>query len=404
MNRYCGLLFASFATFSSQALEYLYPVAVTECEGEQLVYVLYQKSLDHLELWSWDPITTQASKALLSSFTPAGLRILTNNAGFSFIDNGRIKVKETNKRSPKSLDIYQALYDIGVVEWIDSEWCYFSAKAGDKSNIYQLHMSGQINCLASSERGDCLYPQRVGGKLFYVEHGAHYSVMEVDCSYVVHAIHNNFNNPQDFEMRSQKIFDELQCDDSKKHNDVLPSSLILSFTAQDFGEHAIAFLHMISDQEGFLIEHPTNINRQDKTIRFGYRHIYKTDTIWHTHKLFNFEIPLHFLLAQSPTRIYESMLPLLPRPIDNIIHYVDCAQHTGNFNLNVYTYDIKTYSNKQITHVAGIDQHCFVPIQIDKNLIFGGVIKESYNNQIGLPCMKINDDGNLCFDMPFLAQ
>ena len=52
--------------------EYVYPVGVLSHQQEK-IYLLYQKSLGHVELWIWDVHTKEAQKGLLSTFTPAGL-------------------------------------------------------------------------------------------------------------------------------------------------------------------------------------------------------------------------------------------------------------------------------------------------------------------------------------------
>src|ERR1700722_17690204 len=143
------------------AQEFLYPVGVYDKQGESLVYLLYQKTIGHIELWLWNPTTKKIHKALLSSFTPAGLRMLPGGSGFSFIDNGRIKIKQFAKRSPRSLDLYEPIYDIGIIEWINPFQCYFSAKENNRTKIYQANTRGEIVQVVGSATYDCLYPQKV---------------------------------------------------------------------------------------------------------------------------------------------------------------------------------------------------------------------------------------------------
>src|SRR5271155_2236996 len=111
------LLFLLALYTSSLSAEYLYPVAA--CSAEQ-IYVLYQKSTDHVELWLWNSITKKASKALLSTFSPAGLQLLPDGSSFSFIDNDRIRVKMLGRRQPRAVGFQEPVYDIGLIQWIDN--------------------------------------------------------------------------------------------------------------------------------------------------------------------------------------------------------------------------------------------------------------------------------------------
>jgi len=103
---FLSLLLCLCSSLSSYAIEFLYPVAQINQDGTNKIYVMYQKSLTHVELWVWDPETKVATKGLLSSHTPVNFRLLPGNKGFSFIDNGRIKIKLFNHRSIQSIDIY----------------------------------------------------------------------------------------------------------------------------------------------------------------------------------------------------------------------------------------------------------------------------------------------------------
>ena len=102
MSKYLFFMLLFFGIINSE--EFLYPVASFNNDGQNFIYVIYQKNVHHLELWSVNSETMIATKLLMSNFSPAGVRLLPNQAGFSFIDNGRIRVKYTNKRSPLSFD------------------------------------------------------------------------------------------------------------------------------------------------------------------------------------------------------------------------------------------------------------------------------------------------------------
>ena len=96
----CLLLFLS-VFFSSCAKEFLYPVGYHPVQNK--VFVIYQKNSSHLELWEWDPFTHYSYQILFSRYSPAGFTFLPDYSGFSFIDDGLLKVKQLIKGSPRTI-------------------------------------------------------------------------------------------------------------------------------------------------------------------------------------------------------------------------------------------------------------------------------------------------------------
>ena len=70
---------------SIHASEFVYPVAAIPHSNDLLV--IYQKTPHHIELWQCNMSTHHAEHVLLSRYTPAGLKILPDGSGYSFIDN-----------------------------------------------------------------------------------------------------------------------------------------------------------------------------------------------------------------------------------------------------------------------------------------------------------------------------
>jgi len=383
------------------AEEYVYPVAFCTQDNQQHIYLLYQKSIRHIELWVLDPSTKIVNKALLSSFTPAGLRILPDESGFSFIDNGRIKIKQFCKRSPKSLDIYEPIYDIGVVEWSTPTQCYFSAKENGSSNIYALNMRAELTKIVGSSDKcvDCLYPQKVGDQLFYIERtecsgGHRFAIMQTSYPEISYD-QTNFNDVNNFDAKV-KVMLAQQAMNEPSDNCQPIKKLIC-----DWEDQALAFLCMVSPHEGFVLEHPSKIDKQDKTIILSYYRILMESDKWHRSYLFSFEVPLHLLLPDSASRLYESMLPLLPRHIGDYIYFVDCSRHTENFNLTMYIYHLEDGKITQLANAYEIGQDFFAPIQIDNTLLYGGSILP--DSEIA-PCMRINQDGCMCCELPRIRK
>ena len=452
-----------FCTFlcvhTGNAEEFLYPVVATGSGADQKVYVLYQKSLTHIELWLWDPVTKIATKALLSTFTPAGISLLPDDIGFSFIDNGRVKVKMHSKRSPKSLEWYEPVYDIGNLHWINNTCYYFHAKEQERYGLFHGTMHGEIDPLVIHHEKDCMYPHKIESTLFYIERtpsvqGGSYAIMRAPYPLISCDSTSPFNNTKDFERRVAEL---LSTNFQKKE------PLIVSENHEkiiDFGQQAVAFLYMLSDKEGFCIGHPTHIDKHDATMTLVCYQLRAptttlgvlTDTApkglsemifqnsascmtssgtpiqaasekrtpanflgWQVQELFTFEIPLDVLLPESDSRLYESMLPLLPRYDEHVIYFVDSARRTHiNTDKNklltkttpvLYCYSRANGTVTQLSHTHYVQQAFFSPLSLGDSLIYGGsILYEDGVRVTGAPGMWLNEQGQLSIELPKMKR
>jgi len=396
-----SLSFLFFLFFSSVqsllAYEFLYPVAYTQQNDLIKVYVLYQKSITHLELWVWDPQTKVATKGLLSSYTPAGLRILPSDKGFSFIDEGRIRIKEFHKRSPRVIDIYESLYDINEIEWCNNDTFYFSAKKNDTFCVFQMSIDGLLECLVGDSQYDCMYPQVIRDQLFYIERQIKDELFKREhISYKI--FKTTYTKPKLFEQKSKSLPEQLrkaflEFDDGDIHCD--NASTLEKECLADFKKSPISFLRMISDKEGFFLAHPSEVERQDKLLTFDCYFIKKSEKTWNHENIFSFSIPTELLLDVLDARLYESILPLLPKYYNGSIYYVDYYP-VKNGNLNIFRYDIAL----DIIEQKSFGQHgqlSFSPLFIDNKIFYGGCTHESGQH---CPSMWINEEGFVCIELP----
>jgi hypothetical protein len=388
------------------AEEFLYPVATLGVGNEQKIYVLYQKSLEHIELWLWDPQTKEATKALLSTFTPAGISPLPDNIGFSFIDNGRVKVKLHSKRSPKSLEWYEPIYDIGILSWLNSTCYYFHAKEHERYKIFHGTVHSDIDPLIVQADHDCMYPYKIGNFIFYIERapyadgGGTYALMQAPYPTLSCDPTNPFNNTQNFERRVAQLLS----------NNFQKKEPLISDTEKkcllNVGEQPIAFLHMESEHLGFCIGHPVHIDKQDKTIALTCYQISMTTTNdlrkWYMQVLFEFEIPLDLLLPESSSRLYESILPLLPRYTHTTIYFTDTVAHATKKSgtaTELFCYDRTTKTITQLSHASHAQQIYFSPISIGNTLFYGGSVVHEDTHTMS-PGMWLNDHGVLSIELP----
>ena len=206
--------------FISQSIhpeQFVYPVGDFD-DGNQLM-VLYQKSLESIELWIVNSSNQQATKGLCSFLTPVNLRVMPSGKGFSFIDKGYIKIKEFTKRSPRTLSIYDPIGLFSSMNWIDDEIVDFVAREGDFFQIFQGDLEANIQRL-THEPADALYPQKIGEKLFYIKR---------DLSNQISIISKSWNPTQMNELSE-------------------PSYNIIQRSNQQ-----LCFLRMVSEKEGFYL-------------------------------------------------------------------------------------------------------------------------------------------------------
>jgi len=318
--------------------EYMYPVA--SLNNGSLVLYIHQFSPENIQLFEWNTITNHTEQILWSLFNPAGLQLLPDNAGFSFIDNGRLRIKLFQKRSPKTIDFDEPIFNINTVQWIDEHTCYCSAQHNNYFSLFQLRDDGTMHCLILGDNKDCMYPQKVDTQLFYIER-----------------------------CKENNLYRVIQTNYPNNGNEASLTTLIV-----DFEDTPIAFLHMCSQVEGFVLEYSKNIDSDCKTSLFFYHHLIKTSNNWEKKLLFSFEIPTYLFLQNSEQRLFESILPLLPRVIDNKIYFVD-ASETDTNNLELYYYDLLTMQNNKII-IPNKQGHCFVPMACGDKLCYGGVKQE----------------------------
>jgi len=333
------IYFSLFMFTMTHPYYFMYPVA--SLHDGKIILFIKQQTKQHIDLILWNNETHQETSGLWSLFNPAGLQLLPDETGFSFIDNGRLRIKYFNKRSPKTIDFDQYFFNITIVNWINSQECYFSAKMNDWYAIFHCNIDGTTHKLVSEKKAHCIYPQKINDNLFFIKETINKEYSIVWTNY-------------------------LKNDDK---NDIQLKTII------NFNNNPIMFLHMISEQEGFVINQDQNKSSDQKNIVFHYYHIFKLSDIWNKKCLFSFEIPSILLLSNSSCRLYESLLPLIPRFIDKKIYFVDSLKNDDN-KLELFSYNLENAMIESICTTKKYKKYInfFVPIKSGQKLIFGGEV------------------------------
>ena len=338
------LLYSFSFCFSNQ---YLYPVATVHLDKLSFICVLHQVCADQLQLYFWDPKSKIAQKALSSRFNAAALQIIPGQKGFSFIDGGRIRVKEFIKKSPRSIDVSEPLYGFSGLKWIDQNSFYLSAKRGRFFGIFEVDFDGI----------DCMYPQKVCDFLFYVERCG-------DKSAVVSAEYPLVNKI--------KKEDTLSVEDIIANEQRVKKSLIkrenIKVIYEQF-DKKIVFLHVQNKSTCFFLQHLSEINTKSKVLQFSYNQLKKVNNNWENAFLFNFFIPVKLLFSKN-TRLYESILPFIPFHNGDDIYYSNSLKKLEYNTLDLFCFSLKDLTIEQKTF-GDIGDCFFSPKGLGRDMFYG---------------------------------
>lgn len=377
-------------TFMCCAQEYFYPAFSIQNNNAQYLYFIHQISLQQLHLLQLNTETKVLTRVLASALTPAGLRPLPDGSGYSFIDQGQLYVKLFTARSPQKVPIPLSLHTIEQVEWIDPYHCYCAAKFNDQWNLYQLSRSGDLTLLAHCPDADCLYPQKIENRLYYIQRTftKRYSIECIEYS---------------------------ATKSSKKSTLMTPAN-----------DHtAITFLRMITNEQGFYIAYPDTLSfdrLERSSLRFEYHQLWydRQLQVWRHKQVLDFFIPIDLFVPDSKERLYESLMPLLPCHTDDGIYFCSSQTpaddeknkkvHYRNLGarwyeadpLAIYYFDYKTTA---ITRKAHDPQQDFIaPMITPQGCFYGYSLPGSSKNKKLLPGMWHNEQGALCYWPPTITK
>jgi hypothetical protein len=304
---------------------------------------------------------------LPAAFTPAGFNMLTDGSGFSFVDQGLVRIKKFAKRSPKTIELCEPIYGITQVEWLDAATFYVSAKERERFGIFQISVEGTVERLVSNRHADVRYPQKVDDSLFFIEQRDDaYRLMSVDYP-AVRSLDVAVTAISSFEERVQLVQAQQK----------MAQSLLDSEHAQllfNFGRQPIIFLRMKSPTEGFCVGYPPQIHMDETILACTYFKISLFDAEgtkkWRVNPLFVFNIPVELLRSGSPCRLYESILPLLPRHLGHHIYFVSQDKKGDVPTLDVFCFDSLTNTITKKT-CAAPGQYFFAPFLMHGYIYYG---------------------------------
>lgn len=334
-------LFASIHTCLSE--EFIYPVSSID---DNNVFIVHQKSIDDIELLTWDTQSKVATKQLTSLYLPSDVKILPSKQGFSFIDRGRIRIKRFQKRAPKTIDILEPINAILSIEWIDDDQFYFVGKSFGRYQIFLCDVADKSNAeilyLSHNKETDYIYPQKAENSLFAIakDNNGAYKIVSEDwqpLAYETSNVDRQANNTQ------------------------------VAFQSQD----PLCFLHMKTSKLGFVLK--CNKESNEQFLNFSCLSCKKISASWHTEELFTFDLPIQYIIGESPQRLYESINPFIPHyNQDDSIYFTSYDQKLGKCTLHKYDLNSKKTIDSS-GHISNNDLGSMSPL-LFKDLVFHGYI------------------------------
>ena len=323
------LLLCAIPCRASQAgPQYTYPVAAYKAEGVPHFLIINQWSSDKLELCDWNSKTGQMNKLLMACYTPANVTMLPDSSGFSFVDNGRIRIKRFQKRAVRTLEIYEPVYGIEVIRWLNAQTCYFHALSDGRCGIYSLTLDEELTPLFVQPDIDFLYPFIVQDTLFFIER------KNVGCRHT-------------YAVGTKPLMQ--------------PGSNMQ--TLVHFGVKPLYLLEMTSPEQGFVVE----CDKEGSLCTFYHYLLLKKGLYWQKELLYTFRVPQN-LFDHYAGGLYESFLPLKPRFEGEYIYFSSYNEFAGG--LSLYRFTLKTRSIERIAEKS--NYHLFPPLFIDSEGWGGG--------------------------------
>lgn len=308
--------------------QYIYPVA--DCDNGDTIITIYQKSAEEIEVWFFDTINGYAQQGLSSFCQPVNIKMMPSGNGFSFIDQGYIKIKEFSKRSAQTLAIYEPIGLFSGMNWIDNENFYFVALQGNFFQIFQGDVQANIVQL-TNESADALYPCIIDSTLFYIRR---------DKNKKCDIVKKDWKNGQSL----PKVMVPLDHDQS-------------------------CFLRMTSDQQGFYIQAKHKKNNEDN-YQLTCHCIQNIEDVWADTAIFTLQIPAYYVTG--PTKLYESIIPFLPRYTEKQeIYFSTWDQEYATFILKKYNLKTQCLSDLKPITISEHRTKIFAPYVCNNQIYCG---------------------------------
>jgi hypothetical protein len=153
-----------------------------------------------IKLFSWNPTTKEMAPLLSSLYHPFFVQPLPDGQAFSFLDEGRLRIKQLGKRSPQTISLDdKQLIESATYTWIDDQnyllcaWHYHPSYEENKIvskkgtyGIYHAQREGNVTSIVTSPFYDALLPICINNTLFYIRR----AVQSISCALICVNLNN----------------------------------------------------------------------------------------------------------------------------------------------------------------------------------------------------------------------
>lgn len=334
--------------FKSIGILYIYPTA----SDQNSIFYIYQKSLADLELWRLflsdnKSQTNHLEKCLYWRFIPAGFALLPSKKSFSFIDSGRLWIKDFIKRSPNAVNFDQPVFNINEVRWITDQICYFSAKQNQDFVIFIGDLCKQnLKILHDAPGSECVSPKILDSQLWYIERHK----QDRSCSII------GLDLIQDFKINCDRIDTRVTI---------------------DCGYQQVIYLEMCNSELGFYVEHMPYISDNLQEIVLVCYKIELVNQAWVSTRLFKYSVPKKYLFSQA--RACESIMPFLPRAKKTRLYFSDIKQNqVGKYYSELFEFDLINLKNIALLK-SDPDFVFFAPLKKNHKIFYGQILNDCEN-------------------------
>lgn len=186
----------------AQGNEYIYPkIGVSSHDSNALnLYVMCQKNRNEFSLLVWNINTNQLFNALPFYFSPLDVVLLPYEHGISFIDQGRIRIKNFGRRSVKAIDIDFPLKNPIKHVWLSPQRILICAEYCNTYGLFIVDSYGSLMCSTHDNNLHYILPcfNATANKVCYVSYGEN--------GYLFHESDLAFNNNCSYALSKDPIY------------------------------------------------------------------------------------------------------------------------------------------------------------------------------------------------------
>ncbi|MBI2352768.1 hypothetical protein HYV11_00815 [Candidatus Dependentiae bacterium] len=364
----------AFNTLCLFSEEFLYPIVAVD---EKRALVLHQKSLDDIDLFIWNQETKIATKELCSFFLPSQIQLLPSKHGFSFFDRGILRIKMFQKRTPKTINLAEYTSSTASIVWLNDQQFYGIGKYKKNYHLFLYDLENTEKPFAwlyCDSSFDFLYPYKIGELFFCIikdQSKQVYSIVQFSWQLIENTIIKDQEGSKIFLKESNAIYSCLE---------------------------PLCFLHMTSTTEGYFLK---NSYESETFVAFTCMRIKEAlNHEWLKQELFSFKLPKHFLVGESPQRVFESIKPFLPNyDHEQFIFFVsfeDSNQKTIISSFNKENGEISQLTMSSSSGHSPIS--LLAPIFIQNTAFYGVILQNKRNSNSVLE--QLEDTGTILIDFP----